>query len=45
MMPAVPAHQTKIRIILMTQSTEDRPGLDASDCVHRAPNWRSFAGD
>ena len=28
--------------ILMVQAAEDRPGLDASDCVHRAPNWRVF---
>ena len=26
----------------MMQSTEDRSGLDASDCVHRAPSWRVF---
>ena len=26
--------------ILMVQSTEDGPWLDASDCVHRAQIWR-----
>ena len=28
--------------VLMMQSTEDGSELDASDCVHRAPNWRIF---
>ena len=26
----------------MMQSTEDRLGVDASDCVHRASHWRVF---
>ena len=36
-----PCHRSNADILMM-QSTEDRPELDASDCLQRAPNWRVF---